>query len=68
MFALDVQGDRRRALELARLNVRLQREPIDFLLYARAAVAAGDGAARADVVAQMNALGLKDSRVNEVLR
>jgi hypothetical protein len=40
MFALDVQNDPKRALELARLNVKLQREPIDLLVFARAAAAA----------------------------
>lgn len=64
MFALDVQNDPKRALELARLNVRLQREPIDLLVFARAASAANDTAARGEVKALMQQIGLKDARVD----
>jgi tetratricopeptide (TPR) repeat protein len=64
MFALDVQNDPKRALELARLNLRLQREPIDFLVFARAASAANDTAARDEVKALMQQIGLKDARVD----
>ena len=67
MFALDVQKDARRALELARLNVQLQREPIDLLVFARAAAAAHDEAARAEVKALMQQIGLRDARVDAVL-
>ncbi|MBB3642273.1 tetratricopeptide repeat protein [Variovorax atrisoli] len=64
MFALDVQNDPKRALELARLNARLQREPIDLLVFARAASAANDSAARGEVKALMQQIGLKDARVD----
>ena len=64
MFALDVQNDPSRALELARLNLRLQREPIDFLVFARAASAASDTTARDEVKALMQQIGLKDARVD----
>lgn len=64
MFALDVQNDPQRALALARLNVRLQREPIDLLVFARAAAAARDDAARGEVKALMQQIGLKDARVD----
>lgn len=64
MFALDVQNDPKRALELARVNVRLQREPIDLLVFARAASAANDSAARGEVKALMQQIGLKDARVD----
>lgn len=64
MFALDVQHDPQRALALARLNVRLQREPIDLLVFARAAAAARDDAARGEVKALMQQIGLKDARVD----
>lgn len=67
MFALDVKGDAKRALELARLNVTLQREPIDVLLLARAAVAANDAAARDDAKALVRQLGLRDARVDALL-
>ncbi|MGQ2997431.1 hypothetical protein [Variovorax sp.] len=66
MFALDVQGDAKRAVELARLNVRLQREPIDLLVFARAASAAGDAAARDEAKALMREIGLKDARVDAI--
>lgn len=67
MFALDVEGDAPRALELARLNVKLQREPIDLLLFARAAVAAKDESARAEVKALVRQVGLRDARVDALL-
>ncbi|HUD33394.1 MAG TPA: hypothetical protein VMR43_10335 [Variovorax sp.] len=67
MFALDVQGDAPRALALARANVGLQREPIDLLLFARAAVAARDGAARQEVRALMKTIGLRDARIDAIL-
>lgn len=66
MFALDVQGDAKRAVELARLNVRLQREPIDLLVFARAASAASDAAARDEAKALMREIGLKDARVDAI--
>jgi len=68
MFALDVQQDPKRALALARLNADRQREPIDLLIYARAAAASGDPGARAEVRALMERIGLKDTRVDEILR
>lgn len=44
-FALAVLGDTKRALELARSNYTLQREPADARVLLEAAVAAGDTAA-----------------------
>jgi Tfp pilus assembly protein PilF len=67
MFALDVQGDAQRALQLARINVKLQREPVDLRLFARAAVAARDDAARGEVKALMRQIGLQDARVDAIL-
>ena len=67
MFALDVQNDAQRALALARINVKLQREPIDLLVFARAAAAAQDAAARGEVKALMQQIGLKDARVDAIL-
>ena len=52
---------------LARTNVALQREPIDLLLFARAAVAANDAAARQEVKALMVQIGLRDARVDAIL-
>lgn len=67
LFALDVQNDPVKALSLARTNVALQREPIDLLLFARAAVAAKDTAARHEVKAMMAQIGLRDARVDSIL-
>ncbi len=63
LFALDVQHDPQRALALARQNVQLQREPIDLLVLARAAVAANDAPAQREVAALMQKIGLQDARV-----
>ena len=63
MFALEVEADARRALELARLNVRQQREPIDLLLLARAARMAGDGDATAEANRLRREVGLADRRL-----
>ena len=67
LFALDVQHDPQRALTLARQNVQLQREPIDLLLFARAAAAADDAAAKREVAALMRKIGLEDARVKALL-
>ncbi|MEJ7687935.1 MAG: hypothetical protein WKG52_13640 [Variovorax sp.] len=67
LFALDVQDDPQQALALARLNVQLQREPIDLLVFARAAVAAHDEAARREVKALLQRIGLKDARIDAIL-
>ena len=67
LFALDVQDDARRALALARVNVQLQREPIDLLLFARAAAAARDEAARGEVKALLQQTGLRDARIDAIL-
>ncbi|RYF35542.1 MAG: hypothetical protein EOO26_00300 [Comamonadaceae bacterium] len=67
MFALDVQNDPPKALAISRLNVKVQREPIDLLVFARAAAAAKDDAARAEVRALMREIGLSDARVDAAL-
>lgn len=67
LFALDVEGDARRALAFARANVRLQREPIDLLLLARAANAAHDEEARSELKALMQGTGLRDARIDALL-
>lgn len=67
MFALAVRGDARRALALARDNVALQREPVDLLIYARAAVAARDENARREVAALVKQTGLRDARIDALL-
>ncbi|OUM02988.1 hypothetical protein [Variovorax sp. JS1663] len=66
MFALDVLGDARRALRLARDNAARQREPVDLLLYARAAAAARDDDARRELAVLMQTLGVRDARVDRL--
>ena len=67
MFALWVDGAADRALELARGNVALQREPLDLLVFAQAARRSAQGGARAEVRAVVDAVGLRDVRVRELL-
>ncbi len=62
-FALDVEDDPRRALALARANLQTQREAIDFVVMHRAARAAGDAAAQAEVAALAERIGLNDTRL-----
>lgn len=66
MLALDVRGDAATALARARDNFRHQREPLDVLLLARAAAAAGDEAA-AQPVRDLLAQGWRDRRVDAAL-
>lgn len=66
-LALDVQGDARAALALARENWAQQQEPADALLLARAAVAAGDTAALEPVRQRVRA-GWHDRRLAAIDR
>jgi len=56
-----------RAVALARGNVAHQREPVDLLVYAQAARASGDAAARAEVRRLRDAIGLHDRRLDAEL-
>jgi len=67
MFALQVEHDAAHALELSRVNVERQREPLDLLVYAQAARAAGDAVARRDARRLCDAVGLHDRRVDAEL-
>jgi hypothetical protein len=67
MFALRVDADAPRALELARVNVRQQREPVDLLLLAEAARAAGDSAATREADRLRREVGLADRRLEALL-
>ena len=67
MFALWVDGAADRALELARGNVALQREPLDLLVFAQAARRSGQGSARDEVRRVVAAVGLRDERIRELL-
>ena len=63
MFALWVEGDVARALELARGNVEQQREPLDLVVLAQAARASGKPEA-IDAVQRLSAeVGLVDARI-----
>lgn len=69
-FALEVSGQAARALVLARLNLRHQRESTDLLLMARVARAQPDAAVRAQALAELVALtqsmGVRDARLVEL--
>jgi tetratricopeptide (TPR) repeat protein len=62
MFALAVDRDAPRALELARGNVVQQREPLDLLVFAQAARASGRAEAIAEVKRLARSQGLVDRR------
>ena len=64
MFALVVENQPERALQLARVNLAVQREPIDVLLLARAARAAGQGDALREAARLSEQIGLKDARLD----
>ena len=67
MFALQVDGQAGRALDLARGNVAQQREPLDLLVFAQAARASADTAALAEVRKLTQDMGLRDQRVEALL-
>lgn len=67
MFALEIETQPQRSLELARLNVARQREPLDLLLMARAARAAGDPNALNELRSLRESIGLRDARVDALL-
>lgn len=67
MFALVVENQPERALDLARTNVALQREPIDVLLLAQTARAAGRPEAVREAERLRNDMGLKDARLDALL-
>ncbi len=67
MFSLWVDGNPGRALELARINVRQQREPLDVLLLAQTARAANSSAGVQDAAKVRNEMGLRDSRLDALL-
>jgi len=67
MFALHVEADAPRALELARIDVGQQREAVDLLLLAKAARAAGDLAAMRELDQLRRDIGLTDRRLEALL-
>ncbi|MCY7308154.1 MAG: hypothetical protein LH632_18865 [Rhodoferax sp.] len=64
LFALWIDNQPRKALNLARENVRHQREPLDLLLLAQAAAAGKDAAAQSEAAALASAMGLRDVRLD----
>ncbi|MEP7099198.1 MAG: tetratricopeptide repeat protein [Burkholderiales bacterium] len=67
MFALAVDGDAARALELARGNVAQQREPLDLFVLAQAARASGQPAAIEQAKRLTGEIGLVDQRIKAIL-
>ena len=67
MFALVVERDAARALELARGDVARQREPLDLLVFAEAARASGQKDAIEEARRLKTSLGLHDRRIDALL-
>ena len=67
MFALWVDAQPQRALELARNNVRQQREPTDVLVFAQAARAVGSRSALLEISTLCKEIGLHDLRIDPLL-
>ncbi len=67
MFALLVDRDAARALELARGNVAQQREALDLLVLAQAARASGQASALGEAKRLTAEMGLVDQRIKAVL-
>lgn len=67
MFELWIRRDSTRALELARLNLTVQREPVDLLLFAQAAQASKQRGAVKEVIQLKKDMGLFDERIDELL-
>ncbi|OYU00551.1 MAG: hypothetical protein CFE40_04510 [Burkholderiales bacterium PBB1] len=67
MFALWVDDHPAAALELARENVRKQREPLDLLVLAHAARASGDAKAMREADQLRKEMGLHDQRLDALL-
>ncbi|MBX3605863.1 MAG: hypothetical protein KF788_11345 [Piscinibacter sp.] len=65
LFALHVERDVRQAIDFARRNLQRQREPVDLLLLAEAARAAGETAALGEATRLAAAQGLVDRRWTE---
>ncbi|MDB5868181.1 MAG: hypothetical protein JWP96_513 [Polaromonas sp.] len=63
LAALWLDDDAARALELARSNLRLQREPVDWWVALQSARLTRDGAALAEIESAIQAAGLQDARL-----
>ena len=67
MFALWIDRSPRRALELARENLKHPREPLDLLVLAQAAAANQAATAPRDAATLTKAMGLRDKRTDALL-
>lgn len=67
MFALAIEHDPAKALELARGDVAQQREPLDLLVLAEAARATGQAAAIQEARQLKAKIGLHDRRIDALL-
>ena len=67
-FTLELLGDARGALALARDNWAVQKEPADALVLLQAAVGAGEVAAAQNVTDWVRHTGLQDVRIEKILR
>ncbi len=65
LFAL--QDDARKAVLVARENLRIQKEPADFIVMAEAARAANDRAALREVEDAASSIGLVDTRLAKII-
>ncbi len=65
LYAVD--GDAKGAVAVARDNLRIQKEPADFLVMAEAAHAANDRAALSEVAAEAKRVGLVDRRLSAIV-
>ncbi|MEO5607849.1 MAG: hypothetical protein ABIR13_09775 [Polaromonas sp.] len=63
LAALWLDEDAAQALSLARSNLRLQREPLDWWVALQSARQARDGAALAEIESAIRAAGLRDARL-----
>jgi hypothetical protein len=66
MFALAIDRDAHRALDLARSNVTRQREPLDLLVLSQVARASGDPAALREARRLTTEMGLVDQRIKAI--
>ena len=67
MFALAIERDAERALDLARGDVASQREPVDLLVFAQAAHASGRREAIEEARRLKESVGLHDRRIDALL-
>ncbi len=67
MSALWLEGDAPRALQLAKQNLLLQREPVDWYMALLSAQRSGDKPASSELSAALKRTGLKDARLDALV-